>query len=413
MAFDRTTVYDYYTIFTQLRTRVSDVLSQNSNFSNIYQVFKDIERYHRIDQSVIANMLLGKIGNEYNKQMALFSIPTTEFMKFVDDVKRSLHISSVTELYAGVGLFASMYDKYLAKSHDQTTRIRSYDGHRYLEVTGFKYFDVQHKSLEKFILERVSFQNDLCVAILPEAYDYSLDLFLTICEPKAMIIVVPFRDCNIISENLERGEYSYKIVNTKLITYYDHFDNPDVTQYVPNTRTFIVTKNNYDLRQIGYFEVPIEPLNKFDYLFTECIYKKLVPYWMIDLPRETQIDVLRNIYDLVGNIPRCDLHINFHKFLSSNIHNLSEFNEYIEWKPRPPVFCTPEKFKEYKRQYQKICNGKPLSYFHRYGIIPIWVRDIDSAKIFLYLEYERQDKMWKVNETTFNVVKQPLMVFFN
>lgn len=102
----------------------------------------------------------------------------------------------------------------------------------------------------------------------------------------------------------------------------------------------------------------------------------------------------------------------FHKFLVNNIHTIDEFQMYIQIKPLPVFHCTLNKFNRYKRIYQ-LLEVKPLSFFHYYGLLPNWITDNVSAKIYLYLDYEVADKRWKENEVVFNISKAPYLRIFS
>lgn len=413
MTISDSSIYDYYVCFTTLRSRMSSILSRDANFQTLYNIFHKFVVDHKTESDIVAKVLCGKIGSEYNKQMALHSIPTNEFMNFVSDVCNVLQLNSLIELYSGLGLFASMYDKYI--NHNRLQRdveICAYDGMRSLETSGMTYFDVQHKSLEKFILDETTLDNKMCVAILPDRLEFVLDLFLSICTPACLILVVPWKDCGKIIDCVERTDYYYVITNTKILTYLDHYNALYNQNFVPNTRTFVITPNEFHLNSVNYVEVPIEPIDKSMYTFNECLTKGILPYWMLTLRRDEKILAMDSIYDLIGNVNNTTIQNKLHKFIANNITSMQEFKEYIAWKPRPPIYCTKEKFLEYRKMYQKLCQGKPLSYFHRYGIMPRWIRNIESAKIFLYLEYEVQDKLWKQDEAEFNITKQPLMIYF-
>lgn len=146
--------------------------------------------------------------------------------------------------------------------------------------------------------------------------------------------------------------------------------------------------------------------NHFDeteHIFNDCISNNLLPKWMMTFNYDEKKKCLDDIYNMIYVEGTTDNSISkiFFKFLVENIKTYEEYQFYINWIPYAPIFCSSEKYQEYKKFYTMLKQNIPLKDFVSKGILPEWIHDTNSAYVYLYLEYEEIDKQWKINENVF------------
>lgn len=402
----------FYKTFTENRPEIGHLLEQNMKYKFLTDIFRKL---FNVDNDCVKNMLLGLVGYECNKQMALYAIPTLEFMNVIYSLQVILDKYSIIEMYSGLGLFSYLYSKYTeekSKLEYPRTDIIAYDGDRCVETHSTSYYhDVGKTSFEQFIISKKQLENNICVAIMPDySIRKSLQMFIKVCKPGCMVIVVNQYDKDLILENIPSGQYNVLCLNTKIISYLDYYlEDKDYS----HTCTIIISPINITdnmLRMtsreilMSTEDITVENTSdEHEYVFNDCVMNNLLPKWMIQISLEDKTKVLQSIHRLLwqhqGQIEK-----NFYTFLNSNISSLEEFWDYINWKPRPPIFCTKEKYIEYKKIYSHIINNGSLIDLTKHGIIPTWIKDTKSALMYIYLEYESNKKLWKLNEDTFRKV---------
>lgn len=411
----------FYKTFTEFRPNIGKLLEQNMHYSFLTNIFRKLGR-DNID--CVKNMLLGLSGYECNKQMALYTLPTIEFMDIIYSLQIILDKYSVIELYSGLGLFSHLYSKYAdekTKLGYPKTEIFTYDGDRCMETHSPIYFhNVEKASLEQFIIDKNILENYICTAIMPDYNIHkSLQMFIENCKPGCMVVVVNKDDKDLILENIPSGKYNVLCLNTKIISYLDYYlDDKDYQ----HTCTIIISPMNITENMIQLISHEIlmssediiinNTIDENECVFNDCVMNNLFPKWMLQIKIEDKIRVLKSIHELLwqhsGQVEK-----QFYTFITSNISSMEEFWDYVNWKPRPPIFCTKEKYIEYKKIYMHIMNNIPLEDLSRCGIIPSWINDTKSALLYTYLEYESKNKYWKLNEEEFKRVMLEYDDLFN
>lgn len=412
----------FYKTFTENRPEIGRLLEQNMHYNFLTNVFRKLGS---IDNNCVKNMLLGLIGYECNKQMALYTIPTIEFMDVVYSLQIILDKYSVIEMYSGLGLFSHLYSKYTEekiKLEYPKTEIFTYDGDRCIETHSTSYYhDVEKTSFEQFIIDKDPLEGNICIAIMPDYNIHkSLRMFIEVCKPGCLVIVVNKDDKNLILENIPSEQYHVLCLDTKIISYLDYY--LEECKDYSHTCTIIVSPINITesvIRMVSH-EILMSPediivndtLDENEYIFNDCVMNHLFPKWMLQMSLEDKAKVLQSVYRLLWQHPG-QIEKQFYAFINSNISNLEEFWDYINWKPRPPIFCTKEKYIEYKKIYLHIINNEPLTDLIKCGIIPSWINDVKSALLYTYLEYESKNKLWKLNEEAFKRIMTEYDELFN
>lgn len=347
--------------------------------------------------------------------MAIYSIPSQEFMDVIYSLQCAFDVNNIVELYAGMGLFAHMYTKYTTRKTNNgfhNTTITAYDSGTCFETQSQnKYYDVKKESFEQLYLNRTTLYDTICVALMPsyDMYD-SLRNFFDICRPECLVLVVNKDDTQKICENIPSERYNFITFTSKIITCLDYYlDNADYS----HADTIIISRIKIgvaDIQQIANVilakteSIEIKCNNEpNDIVFNDCIMHQMFPKWMLNIPIDTKKIIMNDVYQLLKPFSK-KIETNFFDFVTDNITSLDEFWEYMKWKPRPPIFCTKEKFVEYRTIYRHIINCKPLDELKQYGIIPHWIDNIKSALLYTYLEYESLNKDWKINKRIFDQI---------
>lgn len=405
---ENTTSTMFYEIFTENRPQIGNLLEQNSHYNFLSKMFDGYD---------IKNLLLGLYGFECNKQTALYSLPTTEFMDVIYALQILFDKYKITEMCAGLGLFSYMYSKYTQDKKQleyPETIIHTSDGDRCLEtLSPYYYCDMEIISFEKYIIDKNNFCDEICIAIMPPTSIYeSLRQFIEICKPNCLVLVIDKDDVNLIVKNVPQ-EYKTICLNTKIITYLDYHINGKLNIH---TCTIVITKTPVFTETIETIckEIVLsseevftsETICETEMIFNDYVMNNLFPKWMLNLSLEEKKKIMESVYKLLCNYQK-EIGIKFYKFVSSNIETLEEFWEYLEWKPKPPIYCTKNKYEEYKDIYKYIVDDKPLSELIQRGILPDWVNNKKIALSYIYLEYECQNKRWKTsNEDLISLLEQ-------
>jgi hypothetical protein len=394
--FISTFLYDRITIPIVVKDKVS--------YDFLANIFKTEENTKR--NNCVRRLLLGLDGYEHNKQMSLYSIPTSEFMNCVKIIQNFLNVNHVVELYAGLGLFSNLYSNFM--SDDKPTIVEAYDANRQFETsTDAKFYTINKMSFEKFIIDRISLQNKICVAIFPNYILDFLDEFLRVCKPKCLIIVMENESVSKFQHL--RNNYHLLELNLKIITYIDYF--LDDKTYL-NSKTLVISNDNIPNELFPNSLMYENNNSPQEMLLSKYVVNNMFPKWIMDLSEQEQKELLRISYSFMNGLEHTVLLKNILQFINKNIRTYDEYIEYFSWKPRPPIFCSFMKYAEYRTLYHLVTESNLESLIQQ-GIFPKWIVDKKSAFIFLYLEYEITEKNWKTNRTVFNRYKRVLGRYFD
>lgn len=212
-----------YKILTSNRIMLLDFLTRIPFYDKWNLLMKDILLKH--ENVSLKSLLFGHVGLEINKQMAIYAIPTYEFMLFVFTLQKIFNIRDIKELHAGLGLFSRMYKYFLSPMHQSgyaDTSINAYDGCRCLETsTHLKFYDVQHSSVEKFIIDRIDLSHSMCVSIMTANLSKSISKFMEVCKPVCYIIVGSDTELDDISQRLDHSITCLR-TSVKILSFLDN-----------------------------------------------------------------------------------------------------------------------------------------------------------------------------------------------
>jgi hypothetical protein len=427
-------------IFTHHRQYISDLLNTVSDYDDLVVIFNNIcatgnkytEQIHQVTPypldiakyEMCGRLLLGFEGYEHNKQSTLYTLPTTEFMNVVYSIQVILDKYNVVELFSGMGLFSNMYNKFALKKQDSgfpQTNMVAYDSGTWLETSfPHKYFPVEVQSIEKCIIDNTQHFNDVCVALMPHKLEKYLKIFLDVCNPACLIVVVPLIDVEKYTDVVRTTSYKYTVVNVKMISYLDYFGLPQC-ESCNHTTTIIIARNIIPQQSIdmvtkeilmsgGTIILPeansastefasqksvfVNDIDEETKIINDCVCGNMFPQWMaFSSPAEKKeiLHLMRQIF----------LSRHTRRFIRDNIGSLDDLKEYIAMKPHPINNCTHEKFVEYKKIYNCLKNLDDLHSMQERGVFPEWIQTLDDAYTYLYLDYTDINKTWKENEHNF------------
>lgn len=429
---------EFHQIFAYNRPIIGKLIQRKSDYKYLTSVFQNIERQQKY---CVRNMLLGLTGYESNKQMAIYAIPTTEFMDLIYALQIIFDNYAIIETHAGLGLFSYMYSDYSDKKTDcgfPVTLVHTYTDDRCMETHAPIYYcKPEIVSFNRFIINKTQFTDKICVSIMPNNIQKNIRMFLDTCKPLCMVIVVDVNDKDEVLNKINGSSYKSLCLNAKIISYLDYYvqclpvvhnhtctiilSTRDISETAirETVKDILMSPENLTIDGNGNVNVNVNAsasASDDEMVIDDCIMNKILPYWMLELPVDDKIKLTNMLHGVIakhvyGDDEMADTRYSsqlkkieklFYTFINENIHGMSEFVEYLEWKPRPPVYCTAEKYNEYKQIYMYLLDEEPLENLYTNGILPCWITDIKSALLYIYLEYESDHKMWKINETEFN-----------
>ena len=235
----------------------------------------------------------------------------------------------------------------------------AFDAGRCVEThSNMKYFNITEMSAESFIINKVDLSGIICVMMFPDKLEQVINLFLTICKPSCIVIVIPKKNKNKTYKKILDGYYVSSIY-PKLITCMSAFSQNET---IDNSITMIISKKEISeqmlndvivngLHQTGNCFIRNELTNdmRIHNIIIDGVGHKMFPKWIMQISENDKNKVLLCIHKLLQN--QQQFAEKFYNFINQNITNLDEFNEYIEWNPHPPINCNHEKFLEYKKFY--------------------------------------------------------------
>lgn len=402
-----------YEALTHCRHELPQFLMQYKccDYAYLSNLFAEITQ-SKDDSCVLRKLLHGLEGYEHNKQMALYSIPTVEFMSMIYSLQVLTDRYNVVELFSGMSLFSGIYTRFAEGkeiSNYPKTNVTALDSNTWLETSNeHKYFQTEKCSIEKCITNHPDLNSSVCVAIFPHKFEQFLPIFFDTCHPDSVVVVIPKSDTETYMALATGTLYKALCVNPKLITYLDYCYLPDGLD-VRHSRTIIYTKTDVHERSLQIISNEIlqynckimmeEQADSATEITHDCISINLFPLWMCHLNVNEKNEALSEL-QRVHNVPKMFI------MIRDNIKNMDELREYLTWKPSPPLACVQSRFNEFRNLYRRIGHEGELEKMKNECIFPEWIRTIDDAYDYLYLDYdmtiEDPNKLWKENENAFH-----------
>jgi len=419
----------FYDTFTTKRNNICELLKKNCEYTYLTWMFNELESVY---PNSVKNLLLGLSGYECNKNMALYTLPTIDFMHIIFALQIILDKFNIVELYAGLGLFSGLYASYIKNKNtstntnnetdeddkDEQTKIATFDAGRCLEThTNILYSNVKKMSLESFIIKNTSLEQSICVALMPTNIDKHIQLFLSVCQPNCFVIIIDEVDKDKLINSVTNEDYHLLFLKTNVISYLDYYEN---NKKYPRTCICVISHEVITEDMINLLVVESMMFNRgenkiesneIEKIIIDGNKKHIFPNWICELNINEKNDVIKKIYNLQSS--QTEITNDLFEFIYNNINDMNELDEYINWKPIQPIKCTKKQFIEYRNIYRQLITNNNLSELKYVGILPKWIDELKEAIIYIFLEYEIDRYDWKINKENFNTYVQRFEQYFN
>jgi len=226
--------HDFLNIMLENRKLLPEFMLKWGHYNNITRIISKAEEIYSLKSTedkkfpLLRNLLLGNMGYLHNSKMALYELPTMEFMSLVASLCIMFKVNKVIELCAGLGLFSKMltmyYEKYCA--HLSTTpSIEAVDNKKTNKTSGSEYYSVVQMHNKDFI-DSTYISNGGIVMLWPDkesSNHLNINYMLEKTCPKFLLIVGDKYVYNYDKFATDSNYNAYNI-NLKLIGYRDNIE---------------------------------------------------------------------------------------------------------------------------------------------------------------------------------------------
>lgn len=422
-----------YKILKRNRHQLPEFLKQNCSYDFLKTQLIAIEEKYSKDKnndgSVIKDLLLGNIGEENNKQKAIYELPTNELLQIIKYICEYLQITQIEEIASGMGLLSHMLNYVLGNNY----KIDATDGIRWAETScEQKYYDVKTKLFLNYCIDNNYYLTDKLVIMswIPQNEFVDLLQLIEVKKPKYLMIIDDkfSKTYNKLCSRLDFLNYKKVGIPVKQISYKDYWFNntylPETSCVCTSTLLF-ATRDDINMDTM-LLNIKLK-LNNCLAFNNSCISDKFIIQDIIhnNYNKKFLINALEN--ELM--IDKIALSIKF--LLKKNIKipdYLESVQEYTFWFNKiknnhyPLNITNRQKFKEYKKYIELIDNSisetqiqNNLNTLRQSGILTQWVFNIIIAKKFIWLEYSTTIKTWKASYnnfiTEFNTIRNNINAY--
>ena len=220
---------EFYRIMKYSREELPSFLQAHGTYDNMKKYIQAIEEQkHDKNSNIFSDMCLGKIGNENNKQCAIYELPTHELVDVINTIATLLNVEMVEEICAGQGLLAKML-KLLTPLN-----VSASDGKQWIQTfSNTTYVDVVPKLIESYVYDNDICKNKLLIASwIPEK---GVDNIMELLRKKLnQFIIVGERYNKNVSTIIDKAkQLNYRVISipVKQICYRDYYNN---NMFFPN-----------------------------------------------------------------------------------------------------------------------------------------------------------------------------------
>ena len=405
---------ELYDILKSNRIKLKDFIDNNFKYDDLKKILYNIECLYsdNYEGNFIKDLFLGKIGYEYNKQMAIYNFPTESLIKGIQEIINLLDIDIIQEVGSGLGLLSNQINKYIKIPLVAT------DGKNWLETNSFNnYYSV----IKKDILEYNEFDNNnkklFILSWLINNNSKEINKFIDKVKPSNILFINNDNVyCDELLNTLKTKKYNIIRIPLKMICYKDYFKkymnfkNITLDEVSCRQKLYLafLDRDNHNLNDIIYLDilkdkVGIDHFDKNDqidnkYTIIDLVSENILPNWILSLKDD---DYKKCIYlinkiliegKLVNKIPNW-------------INNLEELEFWYKQKiifMFPTLIKTNEKFNEYFNFMKKIDTINGIDELKSKYILPFWIDNYDNANKYFWLEFSTRNKKWKQNFNTFS-----------
>ena len=393
------------------RDNLANFLIENGKYNIIKKCLQDIETNNNMN---IEDLFLGKVGDELNKQRALYELPTLELINVIIEICKICDINEIEEIGAGQGLLSKLLSLKLDKEQIGPIELFATDGKMWMET---RYPNTYYPIEDKLFIEYATYERNydntmMLLSWIPKNGLEDLKLFMEKRKPKYLMVIG--EDHNIEHEKFKEFMIGINYTNTHLpikqLCFKDYYaDN----KYFPNdssrssSQLYVFNDGNSgnsgnnqhnEIKNMmtenkEYFN---EKLDKYsNIMILQDLYKgKILPKFVLE------IDNNNDLYKFVRESIIC---ITCGYLLPEYLSSLDDFNYWyskIRQGKYPINIKTRDKFEEYRRKLDKLSNDG-IVVMKQENIIPSWIISSDESERYLWLEYSTHDKSWKENRRTF------------
>lgn len=402
---------ELYKILKNNRDKLPEYLKSNCSYDHLKTQLLNTEKYYETKnkdcKAIIKNLFLGNIGQESNKQKAIYELPTNELLTILKYIIQFVQINEIEEVCAGLGLLSHMLKYTLGDNYTITAS----DGNRWIETSSeHKYYNVPNKLLLNYCRSVYSLENKFLIVSWPPIHE--INDFLELVEtkkPKYFIVIDNknnYKLCNVLYSRLEMIDYKMISIQVKQLCYKDYFHYNELATNISNSNVFFCTRDT-DLN-INNMLLNI----KFKY--NDCLVQE-----KIQMSDKIIIQTLINNYvgkkyllhqmaidnNSIKEITESMLYITNKKIQVPDY--IQTYPEYVFWYNKlkhnkyPLNLNNRKKFKEYKKLSEQMSNINDFITLKEKGILPSWVSSNLIAQQVLWLEYSTPNKIWKTSYEKF------------
>jgi len=395
------------------RHKLPDFLVSYGSYNNLREMLQQIEAgSNSTTTDIVRSLLLGLVGNESNKQHALYELPTTELISVISTVCILLNITSVEELCAGQGLLSKMLEL-----NNTSTVIKATDGFQWIQTFGKQYLDVEKKLLLDYALDAgvASWSSKLLVVSwLPEHATDDFLKFITTKKPNNVLLIGEDYTPHYVSilQKFNNMNY-YKRVKlpVKQICYRDYYTVNKV--FPPNscrsTTNLFILKLGDNSGGVDIDENTIKTVCGTDNFcsplaeYTDKMYiqdaavQQTVPRWFIRI-----LDDDTAYKDAINKYVSC---VARGHTIPDYIKNYPDFKFWYQLITRnryPTQIGSHEKFQEYKDILTTLmASNDGLDKLKQTHVLPVWINNQNLAEKYIWLDFSTENKRWKESSYTF------------
>lgn len=388
---------EFYRIMKYNREELPSFLEAHGTYDNMKNYIQTIEE-QKHNRNIFSDMCLGKVGNENNKQWALYELPTHELVDVINTIATLLNIDTVEEICAGQGLLAKMLKL------RTPLNVSASDGKQWIQTfSNTTYVDVASKLIESYVYENDTYENKLLIASwIPEK---GINSVMELLRNKLnQFIIIGERYNKNVSTIIDKAkQLNYRVINipVKQICYRDYYNDnmffpndscrSSVTLFLQNNE-HIHLDNIMECSKIGNFCNRLKEYSDKMYL-QDLVIKKTLPSWSMDvlLNHETE----RELVMFVKNISECFM--NKYK-IPTYLRNNDEFKFWLTQQNQgfyPLAINKHSKFVEYREQMEILESDLGFQELVNRKILPQWVPNAQAAKHCIWLDFSSNYKNWK------------------
>ena len=424
----------FYNCLIRERTKLCDYLKTDIRYvyyHNLIRIMKYInEKYNKFGQdNLIGDLLMGKVGLECNKQSAIYEVPTLQLIVTVRAILGVFDFcTSVEEIMAGQGLFASLFEHYLKLD----LKYNATDGMCVAETNAnFGYFKVEKKNISEYLIEKIysiddkdkKFDKTLFLTIWPTlptpTMNYVMEEFIKKVNPKIFVLVGQddvydsyfklFENAKFSLIRLSPLQFSFKDYFHPLGSVVSHsnvscFLHPDLGEFcdigLVGEKIVAVAESFEKIGKLIFHNDRLLCDDK--YVLQNFVNNHIVNSSLVaDLDQAEREMLVKCLYNIknTSKIPKY-------------VKNIDEFNfwykmEIVQTNKFPKNITGIQKFNEFKNFYEKLSSEAFLSIdgeMKDKNIYPFWVKNKEEAIKCLLLDYSTNDKnkSWKSSRSKMN-----------